>query len=193
MQQDPGSPQETEPALPLSVWVSPAEAQVSSGPPWGRGSGCSRPGSHGVQNKSSWKRSPFAPPYGHWADDPQTGEQLILQKKLSHCCKSSRAHNRFSNLGIWKGTENVQEIWLWRPVGFDYRTSTGLGKQTLRGYKQNIVPTRNQDKAAWPYKRLSQNCLWVSRSLWQRLGSTVACHGVRGIEYNSPGNCGMLA
>ena len=33
-------------------------------------------------------------------------------------------------------------------MGFDYRTSTGLGKQTLGGHKQNLVCTRTQDKGA---------------------------------------------
>ena len=33
-------------------------------------------------------------------------------------------------------------------MGFDYRTSTGLGKQTLGGYKQNLVHTRTQEKGA---------------------------------------------
>ena len=33
-------------------------------------------------------------------------------------------------------------------MGFDYRTSTGLGKQTLGGYKQNLVFTRTQEKGA---------------------------------------------
>ena len=31
-------------------------------------------------------------------------------------------------------------------MGFDYRTSTGLGKQTLEGHKQNLVLTRTQEK-----------------------------------------------
>ena len=31
-------------------------------------------------------------------------------------------------------------------MGFDYRTSTGLGKQTLGGYKQNLEHTSTQDK-----------------------------------------------
>ena len=31
---------------------------------------------------------------------------------------------------------------------FDYRTSTGLGKQTLGGHKQNLVRTRTQEKGA---------------------------------------------
>ena len=33
-------------------------------------------------------------------------------------------------------------------MGFDYRTSTGLGKQTLGGHKQNLVHTRTQEKGA---------------------------------------------
>ena len=33
-------------------------------------------------------------------------------------------------------------------MGFDYRTSTGLGKQTLEGHKQNLVCTRNQEEGA---------------------------------------------
>ena len=33
-------------------------------------------------------------------------------------------------------------------MGFDYRTYTGLGKQTLGGHKQNLVHTRTQEKGA---------------------------------------------
>ena len=33
-------------------------------------------------------------------------------------------------------------------MGFDYRTATGLGKQTLGGHKQNLVCTRTQEKGA---------------------------------------------
>ena len=33
-------------------------------------------------------------------------------------------------------------------MGFDYRISTGLGKQTLGGHKQNLVLTRSQEKGA---------------------------------------------
>ena len=32
-------------------------------------------------------------------------------------------------------------------MGFDYRMSTGLGKQTLGGYKQNLVSIRQYYKA----------------------------------------------
>ena len=33
-------------------------------------------------------------------------------------------------------------------MGFDYRTSAELGKQTLGGHKQNLVHTRTQEKGA---------------------------------------------
>ena len=33
-------------------------------------------------------------------------------------------------------------------MGFDYRTSTEFGKQTLGGHKQNLVRTRTQEKGA---------------------------------------------
>ena len=33
-------------------------------------------------------------------------------------------------------------------VGFDDRTFTGLGKQTLGGHRQNLVHTRSQEKGA---------------------------------------------
>ena len=47
-----------------------------------RSSGCSRPGRHGVWNKSSCGRSPLVPPYSNWADDSQTEEQLY--QRSSH-------------------------------------------------------------------------------------------------------------
>ena len=33
-------------------------------------------------------------------------------------------------------------------MGFDYRTYTELGKQSLGGHKQNLVHTRTQEKGA---------------------------------------------
>ena len=33
-------------------------------------------------------------------------------------------------------------------MGFDYCTSTGLGKQTLGGQKQNLLQSRTQEKGA---------------------------------------------
>ena len=64
-----------------------------------------------------------------------------------------------------KGTENLQGIWLWRPVGFDYRASTGLGKQTLGGHKKTLCPPetrRKQHDPAKDWARLACECPGVS-------------------------------
>ena len=37
----------------------------------------------------------------------------------------------------------------------------------------------------WPHKKLTQTCLWASRSLWWRHGLAVACHSVGGTECGS--------
>ena len=50
----------------------------------------------------------------------------------------------FLTWGSSKGPEIPQRIRLWRPVGFDYRTYTGLGKQTLGGHKKK-KPWVHQD------------------------------------------------
>ena len=87
------------------------------------------------------------PPQSCWADDPQTAEQLY--QRYSHTVKKILGPTTdFPNWGSGKGTENPQGIWLWRPVGFDYTTCTGLGKQTLGGHKQNLVCTSSQEKGA---------------------------------------------
>ena len=73
-------------------------------------------------------------------------------------------------MGIQQRTEKpspppTQGIWLWRPVGFDYRTSRELGKQTLGGHKQNLVRPRSQDKNSVPtgdWARFACECPGVS-------------------------------
>ena len=70
-----------------------------------------------------------------------------IHLSVSYLFAFSRTHNRFPSLEIWQ-MENPQGIWLWRPVEFDYRTYTGLGKQTFGGHKQNFVCTRMQEKGA---------------------------------------------
>ena len=79
--------------------------------------------------------------------DPQTGGQLY-QRSSHTIAKILGSTIDFPTWGSGNGTENPQEIWLWRSEGFDYRTSRGLGKQTLGGYKQNLVHTRTQGKGS---------------------------------------------
>ena len=108
-------------------------------------------------------------------------------KKFSHCCESSRTHNRFPNLGI--------SVRLRTPREFDFEGQWDLttefpqdwGNRLLEGTNKIWCASGPRRKEQWPHKRLSQTCLWVSRSLQWRRGSTVACCGVRGTEYNSLG------
>ena len=110
-----------------------------------RGSGCSRPG----------RRDLWIPPQNHWANNPQTGEQLY-QRISCTAVKVLGPTTDFSTWGFGKEAENPQGIWLWRSVGWDYRISSGLGKQTLGGHKQNLVCTGSRRKEQWPQKRLGQ-------------------------------------
>ena len=115
-----GDPTETEPVLPFSVWMSPAEIQVSIG----------------LAGALAAPASPLA--------------------RGRH-----QPHHRAT------------------------RTYTGLGKQTLGGHKQNLLCTRTQEKGTVTPQRLTQTFPWVSRSLWWRHGSVVACCMVEGTECSS--------
>ena len=42
--------------------------------------------------------------------------------------ESSELHVRLTSLRIWQRNWESAGIWLWRPAGFDYRTSAGLGE-----------------------------------------------------------------
>ena len=52
-----------------------------------------------------------------------------------------------------------------------------LGNRLLEGTNKSLYVPGPRRKEQWPHKILTQTCLWVSRSLWQRHGSVVACWG----------------
>ena len=54
--------------------------------------------------------------------------KTIIPKKFPLCCEGSEPHISFLADGSNKGTGNPQEIWPQRPMGFDYKTSTGWGQ-----------------------------------------------------------------
>ena len=51
--------------------------------------------------------------------------------------------------------------------------------------KQNLVHTRTQEKGAVTPQEITQTCPWVSKSLWQRYGTAVACFRVGGNDCSS--------
>ena len=56
---------------------------------------------------------------------------------------------------------------------FDYRTSTGLGKQTLGGHKQNLVHTKSQEKGPMSSKETEFDLpVSVQESLVEASGQT---------------------
>ena len=68
----------------------------------------------------------------------------------------------FPSWGSSKETENPQGIWFWRPAGFDYRTSIGLGETetpVLEGTNKILRVPRLRGKEHWPHRRLNQTCL----------------------------------
>ena len=83
----------------------------------------------------------------------------------------------FPTWGSSNGSRNPQRIRLWRPAGFDCRTSMGLGgnrDSTLGGHTQSTVHTRTRGKEQWPHRRLNQTYLLVLEGLLQRQGVAVA-------------------
>ena len=114
-----------------------------------------------------------------------------MPKEFLHYGKSSRTKTDFPTWGPGKGPENLQGIWLWRPVGFDYRISTGLGKQSLEGHKQNLMCTQEKGTVtpSVDWARLACECLGVSGGgmgwQWSAAGLGVLTNRVlRGLAYS---------
>ena len=59
------------------------------------------------------------------------------------------------------------------------------GNRLLEGTNRNLCAPGPRRKEQWPHKRLAQTWLGMSRSLWWRCGSTMACFRVRGTECSS--------
>ena len=93
--------------------------------------------------------------------------EQLYQRSSHTVAKVLGSTTNFPTLGSSKGTAYPQGIWLWRSAGFDYRTSTELGKQTLGGHKQNLVFIRTQEKGAMTSQETEQDlavCAWESLS-----------------------------
>ena len=117
----------------------------------------------------------------HKLENSYIKEVLALLQKFS-------GSQQISQLGdSAKALRTLREFDFKQPVVFDYRTSTGLEKQSFQGDKQNLVCTRTWEKeAVTPQETEPELPMGVSH-LRQRRESTVTCSGVRGTGYNSPG------
>ena len=61
------------------------------------------------------------------------------------------------------------------------------GNRLLEGTNKTLCALGARRKGQRSHKRLIQACPLVSGSLWQRRGSTMACHSIRDTESNSAG------
>ena len=94
-----------------------------------------------------------------------------------------------------KGTGNPQEIWPWRPVEFDYRTSTGLGQTetiVLEGTNKILHKPRPRGKEQWRHRRLNPNYLLVLEGPLWRCRSAGAHHRDGNTGNRSPGSSPLV-
>ena len=86
----------------------------------------------------------------------------------------------FPAWGSGNRRKNSQRIRLWRLVGFDCRTLTGLGETEtplLEGTHKVMCTPGPQGKEQWSRRKLHQTYLLVVEGLLQRQGKAVAHHG----------------
>ena len=82
----------------------------------------------------------------------------------------------FPTWGSSNEGRNSQRIRPWRLVGFDCRTSTGLGETEtpfLEGTHKVVCTSRARGKEQWPHRRLNHTYLLVLEDLLQRRGVAV--------------------
>ena len=124
-----------------------------------------------------------------WVGDPQTGWQLY------HGSSYSVVKVLSPTSGFWacrssKGTRNSRGIWLWRPAGFDCRTSTVPGETKTPLLEGNfphkiLCALGHTGKEQWPHGRLNLTYLLVPEGVLQRQGVVVARHGDKGTGRSS--------
>ena len=95
--------------------------------------------------------------------------RTIIPKKFLHCCKSSKAHNRFPYMGIQqKDWEFPGNLTLIRELPWDW------GNRLLESTTKPCVHQDPGERSSDPHKRLSQTCLWVS--IHRKVLNSVAWH-----------------
>ena len=82
------------------------------------------------------------------------------------------------------------------PVGFDYRTSTGLGATetpVLEGTNKILPAPRSRGKEQWPHRRLNQNSLLMLEGLLRRQGHWQQWLGRSPLEFTTYHKAGQTA
>ena len=162
----------------LSIWISSVEARVSSGLPWGQG----------LLLQQIWEArcvSPTTKPLNRNLTIWRIVRLQLHQRSFHRVAKVLEPTVDFLIWGSSKGTENPRESDYEGQWDLIIKLPQNWGKRLLEGTNKTLCTVGPRRKEQWPHRRLSQTCQWVSRSLWQRGGLKVACHGVSGTDYSS--------
>ena len=119
-----------------------------------------------------------------------TNWRTIIPKKFLDCCKSSRVHNRFPNLGIWQRESEPPGNLTLKASGIWLQNSPRTGETDSRRAQHCVHQDpgeRNSDpREAEPDLPVS---VWGSPAeVWV----TVASRRLRGTDYNGCGSQGVL-
>ena len=98
-----------------------------------------------------------------WVGDSQTGEQLYHTSPPTGV-KVLSSRSGFPTWGSGNERRTSQRIRLWRLVGFDCRTLTGLGETEtplLEDTHKVVCESGPRGKEQWPHGRLNQTYLLV--------------------------------
>ena len=115
---------ETEPDLPLNVWVSPVEVWVSSGLPQGQGLWVQETW---VWHKPSWRRSPLTPP-----ELTQDWRNRLLEgtNKTLLCAPGSRRKEQWPQ-------KKMTQTFLWMSRSLQWRHGSIVACCGVRGTDYN--------------------------------------------------------
>ena len=165
-------PRETEPDLPLTVWASLVEAWLSTDLPQGQG---------------PWLQQTWMVQCVAWVLLEEVTISAIIEL-LSRPPTNWRTSYQRSSHTVAKviGPTQIFQPWDSLKGLIISREADSWSAQ------QKLCAPGPRRREQWPQKKLSQTCLWVSGSVWQRCGSRVAYHGVKVTDYNSPGSHSLL-
>ena len=120
-----------------------------------------------------------------WWSDPESAipwEYDCTKEIISLSRKFYDPQQIFQPGDLGKGLRTPREFYFGGQWDLITELAQDWGNRFSQGTIKTLCASGPSRKEQWPHKRLSQTGLWVSRSFWQRRGSTVACHGVGALD-----------
>ena len=133
-------------------------------------------------------------PYNCWVGDSQTGEQLY-HRSLPTAVKVLSPTSGFSTWESGNGRRNSQRIRLWRIVGCDCRTSTGLWKTEtplLEGTHKVVCASGRRGRISDPWEDWTRPTCYCRRVSCRGGGVAVVHCGGKDTGNRSSGKYSLL-